>query len=331
MRLWRLAACVLLIAALASAQDDADYDNTANEQARLTTQLVTHTSAPNYTIRKEVELVELSFTVRDERGNLVRGVKPEDVRVLENEREVRTIKHFAQSDDLPLRVGLVVDASESMAKWKNAPKLALRRFAELQMRQQTDRAFVVLFGENVSLRQEATNNGAVLIAASERIQRRRHTALFDAIVDACERDLVHPEAGVSSRRALVVVSDGEDNMSRYSLEDAILAAQREGVAIHVLGLVDPKWHTRGERHLARLARETGGLAIFPEKASQVEVALARIEEELRTQYTIAFTPERGGVTTRQLAVEPRQSGWTAHLRGAYHPKRVSLTLFKKRP
>ncbi len=143
-------------------------------------------SAPDYTIRSTVPEVRLQFTVADERGHPVQNLSVDDVRILDNQSPVDKVHDFALDEDLPLRLGIVLDASDSVKRVLPEEKAAAIKFLNQILRPQTDRAFVLAFGADVQVWQGSTNDRAALTDAVKRVhQPGWGTSLFDALYSAC--------------------------------------------------------------------------------------------------------------------------------------------------
>src|SRR6202040_786141 len=163
-------------------------------------------------------------------------------------------------------------------------------FLENTIRPNFDKAFVVGFNGHSQMMQEFTDNGALLAAAVHRLQDGGGTALYDAIYRACHDNLIKDHEDHPSRRAIVVVSDGEDNQSELSEAQAIEMAQRAEVIIYAISTDDSGLVLRGDKVLQRIAEATGGRAFFPFKSKDIKISFAAIEDELRSHGIISYHP-----------------------------------------
>jgi VWFA-related protein len=247
-----------------------------------------------YRIRRDVNLVVLHASVVDEQGKFVPGLKQENFRVYEDKVEQK-IANFVR-EDIPLTVGLVVDNSASMRDKRERVNAAALAFVETSNRQ--DEVFVVNFSDEYYLDQDRdfTSDIAELKEALERIDSRGITVLYDAVVGSLD----HLKKGTLDKRALLVISDGEDNGSRIgrgdpekALELTALEAQKSDAVIYGIGLLNREEKSaakRARRALLRLTTSTGGVAFFPESVSEVDSICRQIAHDLRNQYTIAYYP-----------------------------------------
>jgi Ca-activated chloride channel family protein len=248
-------------------------------------------SEPLLTIRRLVNEVNLVFTVTDRRGQFVRDLTRKDIRILDDDAPPEAILGFRAETGLPLRVGLVIDVSGSIRNRFRFEQEAAIRFLEHILRPQSDRAFVIGFDTTAEVVQDFTNDLSKLSQGVHVLRPGGGTALYDAVYYACRDKLMKaddPYANV--RRTLIVISDGEDNQSRVSREEAIAMAHRANVIVYAVSTNDSNVKLRGDKVLERFAEATGGRAFFPYKISEVEDAFTSIENELRSQYVVNYKP-----------------------------------------
>ena len=220
---------------------------------------VSYATSPAYTIRRVVPEVQLQFTVADEQGRLVRNLSAEDIRILDNQAPVEQFSTFARNEELPLRLGIVLDTSDSVKRSLSEEKATALNFLNRIMRESNDRAFVMAFGADIHIWQPSTSNHTQLIDAVEQGKEPGFgSRLFDALHSACEEQASEPEEASPVHRILVVLSDGDDTQSFHELGDVIAAAQRNGIQIYALTLHPKRVHPRGDQVLQRLAEESGG-------------------------------------------------------------------------
>ncbi|HKN34271.1 MAG TPA: VWA domain-containing protein [Terriglobales bacterium] len=239
------------------------------------------------TIRKRVEEVQIVFTVQD--GNqLVTDLTGDQLALWEDGQPIPAITTFRERFDLPLRVGLLVDRSDSMQKGFAAEQQAARRFLQRLLRPNIDSIFLADFSTHVSISQ--AHLGPQLISTElQSMQANGLTALYDALFEASRHSMMSEKESQPVRRVIILLSDGEDNYSRYSLEDAIAAAQESEIVIYAV--TAHKGHARpGDAALRRLADATGGRAFMLKSFDRVDEVFAQMENELRTQYSVTFHP-----------------------------------------
>jgi len=261
-------------------------------------------------IIRDVNLVVLHTTVVDQQGRFVPDLKQEHFRVFEDNVEQKLA--VFKREDIPVTVGLVIDNSGSMRDKRDKVNAAALVFVKAS--NPDDEVFVVNFNDDyyLDLEKDFTNNVEDLKEALERIDARGSTALYDATVGSLD----HLKKGSRDKKVLLIVTDGEDNSSRKSLEVTVQEAQLSGALIYGIGLLgyDSKRDAkRARRAMSRLAEATGGLAFFPEEVGDVETICTQIAHDIRNQYTLAYYPSnaRKDGTYRRVRVEvipPRGRG-----------------------
>ncbi len=261
-------------------------------------------TSPGYTIRRTVPEVRLQFTVADEHGRLVQDLSADDLSILEDQSPVAKFEDFARDDDLPLRLGIVLDVSDSVKRAVSEEKVAALEFLDQVLHPQTDSVFVMAFGGTFQVWQGTTTDRASLVQAVNRVQQPGWgTVLFDALYSACVDHLVEDEDGVLVHRAIVVLSDGNDTFSLRTLPDVIAAAQRREIQIYALTVHKKGLRPSGDAILRRLADETGGVLFVAQSAKELQGAFAEIEQEMRTQYYVSFPPQQSAPGFHALRVE----------------------------
>ncbi|HEX4603871.1 MAG TPA: VWA domain-containing protein [Candidatus Angelobacter sp.] len=244
------------------------------------------------TVRVRTDEVNVVFTVVDKDGRFVRDLKQEQFRIIDNNRPPRQIMNFAAQTDLPLHVGLLIDASNSIRDRFQFEKDAASEFLYEIVRPKSDRAFVLAFDETWDVTQDFTGDLDKLRTGVKGIVAGGGTALWDAIYFACRDKLLKEPATGAVRRAIILVSDGDDNQSRVLREEAVDMAKRSEVIIYAISTTLMNTHTKGDDNLKTLAEATGGRAFFPVKLDDVVAAFADIQEELRSQYSISYRPDQ---------------------------------------
>jgi Ca-activated chloride channel homolog len=242
------------------------------------------------TIKKRVDEVNVLFIATDKHGKFVRNLDQKDFNILDDHKPPQSIVNFRRETDLPIELGLLIDISGSVRGRFDFEQDAAVSFLQNTVRPNFDKAFVVGFSGQSQMMQNFTDNAALLSAAVHRMHDGGGTALYDAIYRACHDNLIKDHEDHPSRRAIVVVSDGEDNQSEYSEAQAIEMAQRAEVIIYAISTDDSGLVLRGDKVLQRIADATGGRAFFPFKMKDIKNSFSAIQDELRSQYIISYHP-----------------------------------------
>jgi VWFA-related protein len=248
------------------------------------------TSTDVITIQKRVDEVNVLFIAMDKHGKFVRDLKEGDFNVLDDHKPPQSIVRFSQQTDLPLQLGLLIDTSGSIHGRFEFEQDAAAGFLQHTIRAHYDHAFVMGFNTRSSISQEYTDNVSLLQTGVHHLEDGGGTALYDAIYSACKTHMMNDDSDRPVRRALIVVSDGEDNQSEHSRAQAIEMAQRAQVIIYTISTDDSGLILRGDRVLQQLADATGGRAFFPYKMKDIKNSFSAIEDELRSQYVISYHP-----------------------------------------
>lgn len=246
--------------------------------------------APLTTITKRVDEVNVVFTVTDKRGKFVKDLKQNDFQVMDDSRQ-GSIRSFRSETNLPLRVGLLIDASNSVRDRFKFEQEAAIEFLNQIIRSNFDRAFVIGFDTTPEVTQDFTDNTEMLSKGVHMMRPGGGTAMYDAIYYACRDKLMAYDKGnLATRRAIILLSDGEDNQSRVSREEALEMAQKAEVIIYAISTNTSGIKLRGDKVLEYFAEQTGGRAFFPFKIQEVSDAFSQIQDELRSQYAISYKP-----------------------------------------
>jgi Ca-activated chloride channel homolog len=246
----------------------------------------------NFTIRTNVNEVNLIFTVTDKHGRFIQNLQQRDFALLDNQKAPSQVFNFTQQTNLPLRVGIMIDASTSIRQRFEFEQSAAIQFLQQVVRPQSDLAFVMGFDVTPYVTQNYTNDQDKLEAGITKLRPGGGTALFDAVYTACRDQLLkvpNPQQG-SVRKALIVISDGDDNQSRAYPDDAIKMCQRAETIIYAISTNVSPSRDRGDDVLKKMAEATGGLAFFPKRIEDMSSSFHDIEEELRSQYSLAYRP-----------------------------------------
>ena len=245
---------------------------------------------PLETFRKRVDEVNVVFTVTDKHGHFVKNLSKSDFRVLDDNKPAASIVSFSSQTNLPLRVGLLVDASNSVRDRFRFEQESAIEFLNSIVRPKSDRAFVVGFDTTPEVTQDFTDNSELLSRGVRMLRPGGGTAMYDAVYFASRDKLMKAPTTGPARRAIILLSDGDDNQSRVTREEAIEMAQRAEVIIYTISTNISGTKLRGDKVLERLADATGGRAFFPFKIQDVANAFAEIQDELRSQYLLAYKP-----------------------------------------
>jgi Ca-activated chloride channel homolog len=242
------------------------------------------------TIHKRVDEVSVLFIATDKHGKFVRDLNETDFSILDDHKPPQSIINFRRETDLPLHLGLLIDVSGSVESRFSFEQDAAVSFLQRTLRRGFDNAFVVGFNSQSHMAQDSTDNVQLLSAGIHRLHDGGGTALYDAIYRASKEKFLKDRPDHPVRKAIVVVSDGEDNQSEVSRAQAIEMAQRAEVIIYAISTDDSGLILRGDQVLEQLASATGGRAFFPFKMKDITHSFASIEDELRSQYVVSYKP-----------------------------------------
>jgi Ca-activated chloride channel family protein len=245
---------------------------------------------PVLTIHKRVDEVHVLFIATDRRGKFVRNLSQTDFTFRDDHKPVESILNFRRETDLPIQMGLLIDVSGSVQSRFTFEKEAATGFLQHIIRPGYDKAFVVGFNKQSHLTQDFTDNLSALAAGVQRMHANGGTAIYDAIYKACKDKLLSAPSDHPIRKAIVILSDGEDNQSEHTRAQAIEMAQRAEVLIYAISTDDSGLILRGDKVLEDLASATGGRAFFPFKMKDITHSFAAIEDELRSQYSVSYKP-----------------------------------------
>src|SRR3954468_1784936 len=275
------------------------------------TENVVFVNAPENMAEVEINYVELYTTVLDRERHPVQGLTQKDFAVTEDGVK-QEINRFERVNDQPIHAAVTLDISASMEKsLEKARTAALELFQKIV--QPKDRAAVVTFNDHPNLTVKFTNDVPTLAGGLAGLKAERGTALYDSIIFT-----LYYFTGVKGQRALLLLTDGKDEGSRFTFEDAMEYARRAGVTIYAIGLGDDP----DKRKLEKLSGETGGRAFFLKNVDELARIYATIEEELRSQYLIAYQSTNttsGGNTFRAVDLKVNKPGLEAKTIRGYYP------------
>jgi Ca-activated chloride channel family protein len=245
---------------------------------------------PVATITKRVDEVTVLFTATDKHGKFVRDLSEDDFAIRDDHKPPQSVVNFGSQTNLPLELGLLIDTSGSVHARFDFEQEAAVSFLQHTLRATYDKAFVMGFSTQSQVTQSFTDNLTLLATGVHHLQDGGGTALYDAIYKACHDTLIKTDDERPVRRAIILVSDGEDNQSDFSRTQAIEMAQRAQVIIYAISTDDSGLILRGDKVLQQLADATGGRAFFPFKMKDMRNSFAAIEDELRSQYVVSYHP-----------------------------------------
>jgi Ca-activated chloride channel homolog len=271
------------------------------------------------TIRVPVNLVNVMFTVTDKKNRMVLDLTKDDFRLLED-RKPQRISFFSRESNLPLRIGILIDSSNSIRERLHFEQEAAIDFLAETIRPDKDLAFAVGFDVEPQLLQDYTDDVDKLGTAIRGLQAGGGTGLFDAIYFAAKQKmLIFPPPEPYLRRVMIVISDGLDNESQHTRSEALSMAQRAEVSIFTISTNRSGTTTRGDRVLKYLAEQTGGRSFFPFEARDLGENFKEISQELRRQYSLAYVSSNQAHdgTFRSITLESVEKGYHIRSKNGY--------------
>ncbi len=266
-------------------------------------------TSPWPTITVQANEVNLIFTVTDKKGHFITGLSQSSFGLLDDGRPPVAVLRFTQQTNLPLRVGIMLDTSSSIRQRFQFEQDSAIEFL-LQVLHRNDRAFVEGFDIQTDVTQGFTNNVDLLNQGVRKLRPGGGTALYDALYRTCHEQMLTLRDPGSVRKALILVSDGEDNYSHALESDAIKECQRADTIVYAISTDVSPSRTKGDDVLRAIAEATGGQAFYPSRIEDVAQGFKNIEEELRSQYSLVYRPadfkDDGSFRTIYLqATDPR--------------------------
>jgi Ca-activated chloride channel homolog len=296
------------------------------------------------TIRVPVNLVDVLATVLNRRNKLVPDLTEEDFKLLD-ENVPQTIKYFSRQSDIPLRIGLLLDTSNSIRDRLKFEQDAAVNFLYTVLRRGKDQAFAMTFDDEPQIVQGFTGDTGLLRDQVIKTRAGGGTAVYDAIYEACAKHLSNPPRPAGDqpdvvRRVMILISDGEDNLSDHTRSEAVEMAQRTGVVIYTISTSIQwvtttaekdcratgtcKYHlTDGDKILQQLAEETGGRSFYPYHVDDLDQSFQDIGDELRNQYQITYNPSNfvpNGKYHRIKLETPKFNGYQIRARRGYYAR-----------
>ncbi len=274
-------------------------------------------------IQVDVTRVNVLFTVTDKKGRFITNLDRNDFEILENKHQQKIMEFTAESD-LPLRMAVLVDTSNSIRDRFRFIQEAAIEFINSVMRPNTDRALVVSFDTMAELVADLEGDPVALANVIRNLHPGGGTSLYDAIYFACRDKLAKDQPRHKFRRAMVLLSDGDDNQSRVTRDQALEMAQKADVVIYTISTNISRIETDGDKVLKFLASETGGMAFFPFKVEDLSQSFENIANELRHQYNLYYRPEPlktdGSYQEIKIRVKGQKGMIVRARKGYYTPK-----------
>ncbi len=240
--------------------------------------------------RVTVSEVPLIFTVTDRHGHYIPNLTQSDFTLLDNQRAPAKVDFFHQQINLPLRVGIVIDASSSIRSRFQFEQQSAIEFLLQVLRARGDRAFVMGFDVTPTVTADWTNDQDALETGINTLSPGGGTALFDAVYTACRNKMLTERGPEPVRKAIILISDGDDNQSRVYLPEAVKECERAETIIYAISTNWTPSRGPGDKVLSQLAEQTGGEVFFPPSVDEMATSFKEIEQELRSQYQLVYTP-----------------------------------------
>jgi Ca-activated chloride channel homolog len=273
-------------------------------------------------ITLDVTRVNMLFTVADKKGRFVTDLTKEDLEIQEA-KKTQQITQFAAETDLPLRIGVLIDTSNSIRDRFRFQQEAATDFVNTVIRQGKDKGMLISFDSSVELVSDLTDSTEQIAKAIRGLRPGGGTALYDAIYYACKEKLMDGPTD-QYRRALVILTDGDDNDSSRSRDQALEMAQKADVVIYAISTNATRIDTQGDKVLKYFAEETGGVSFFPFQSRDLAQSFTNIANELRHQYNLYYRPEPlkadGLYHPVDIRVKGRKDLIVRARRGYYAPK-----------
>ncbi len=309
MKTWPVALAGIFVWALASAQQPV-----AQKPAAV---------APETSIKVDVTRVNVLFTVTDKKGRFITDLGKDDFVVTENKKP-QVIQEFTAETDLPLRIAILIDTSNSIRDRFKFEQEAAVEFINSVLRPKEDRAMVVSFDTSAEMVSDLVDDPEKLAKSIRNLRPGGGTALYDAIYFACRDRLSQDQPRHKFRRAVIIVNDGDDNQSRVTRDQSLEMAQKADVVIYAISTNISRIEGDGDKVLRYLTTETGGQAFFPFKVQDLAQDFENIANELRRQYNIFYRPEPlkadGLFHTINLKVNGRKDLVVRARKGYYAPR-----------
>ncbi len=278
---------------------------------------------PLTTIKVQPNEVNVVFTVTDKHGRRVTDLKKDDFKIFDDNKPPDEVRSFHAETNLPLQVGLLIDASNSVRDRFKFEQESAIEFLNQTVHPGKDQAFVVGFDVTPEVTQDFTDNTERLAHGVHDLRPGGGTAMYDALYFACRDKLLKAPKSTPVRRAIILLSDGEDNQSHVTREEAIEMAQRAEAIVYTISTNVSGTKGAGDKVLERIADATGGRAFFPFQLREVADAFAQIQDELRSQYSVSYKPADfkydGHYRSIEIVANDRKNLKVRSRRGWYAP------------
>jgi Ca-activated chloride channel homolog len=276
---------------------------------------------PRQVIKVPVNLVSVLFSVTNKKGRLIPDLTQDDFQVYEDGVPQKIALFFRRSN-LPLRIGILIDTSNSVRPRLEFEKESAVDFLDAVLRPGTDQAFLIGFDVEPVLLANYTDDVGKLSDAIRSLTAGGGTGLFDAVYYACKQKMIYePPPQPYLRRVLVIVSDGEDNESQHSLEEALSMAQRAEAIVFCISTNRSGITDRGDKVLKDLASQTGGATFFPFEASDLAGAFKKIATELRSQYYLAYYSKARDGAYHRIRIKALRKGLRLYAKAGYFARK----------
>lgn len=274
-------------------------------------------------ITLDVTRVNVLFTVTDRKGRFVTDLEKEDF-VIREGRHPQTILEFASESNLPLRLAILIDTSNSIRDRFRFIQEAAIEFIKSVIRPEQDKAAIISFDTSTELQADLSTDLTFLEKSIRDLRPGGGTSLFDAIFYASRDKLLQDQPRHKFRRAIVVLSDGDDNQSRYSRDQALEMAHKADCVIYTISTNITRIESDGDKILKYLSSETGGVTFFPFKVEDLAQSFENIANELRHQYNVLYRPEPmktdGSYQTIEVSSKSRKGLVIRARKGYYAPR-----------
>jgi Ca-activated chloride channel family protein len=299
-----------------------------NQSGPLVATIVPADDTPEFKIVKRVDEVNLRFTVTDSHGHFQNQLSSSDFSVLDNHQPPVAIHFFQQQSTLPMRVGILIDASASVAAKFKFEQKAAGFFLQKVLRPGYDEAFVVTFDKNVRLLADWFSDPKTAFSKLYTLHAGGDTALYDAVIFACDK-LHQNSADMIARPVIVLITDGDDTASKATLLDAEQTAARAETILFSLStnVVTSGHYPKGEAVLDLLSGPTGGRILPAHEIDQLASAFAQIEQALRSEYVLGYQPAdlKPDGSFRPVEIRPLKAKLQVRSRRGYYAPRDTTT------